>query len=447
MRAQLLHLSGPMRGRTTTYPDPVVRIGSEAGSEVQLDDPLVAGKHARIDWIQDECRFHFRAKDGAVFVNGNQVEEVILRDGDQLEFGIGGPRARFRIYVPIGAVCKPVRRMLSDAAEVARHSGRRTATRMLTKDLLTQATPRLKVGVPVTVLAAAFLVSWLGGWLGSQQSIRQDPGTVNTALKQEVDEMRLKDVIRRVQKDWARGVCLIHGIYKMRDPSGSWVLGRSGDALEVEYTGSGFLVSEDGHVVTNRHVALPWTSDMRHNDLVENGATPVFTHLTATFPGRMPVAVSQENIARRDDDLDVAVLRLGAVEVEGIPVLPLREDGTEGEDQRAIVVGYPTGLSALLARADKSTIADLRANAASMSDAIITLAKAGQIKPVITQGVVSNSEDHLIAYDASTTSGGSGGPVFSGKGDVIAVNFAIQHKFAGNNLGVPIRFVRELLSK
>ena len=31
-------------------------------------------------------------------------------------FGTSGPMARFRVYVPIGAVCKPVRRMLADGA-------------------------------------------------------------------------------------------------------------------------------------------------------------------------------------------------------------------------------------------------------------------------------------------------------------------------------------------
>ena len=127
--------------------------------------------------------------------------------------------------------------------------------------------------------------------------------------------------------------------------------------------------------------------------------------------------------------------------------MPLRSDGSEGEDQRAIVVGYPTGLAALLGRASNDTLEELRKTAATTADAIEMLARAGQIKPVITLGVISNSEKHLIAYDAGTTSGGSGGPVFSDKGDVIAVNFAIQRNFAGNNLGVPIRYARELLPK
>ena len=80
-----------------------------------------------------------------------------------------------------------------------------------------------------------------------------------------------------------------------------------------------------------------------------------------------------------------------------------------------------------------------------MTEAITQLASSGWIAPIITEGIVSNVEAHVIAYDAATTSGGSGGPVFGGTGEVIAVNFAIQRSFDGNNLGVPIRYARELL--
>ena len=459
MRAQLLHLSGPLRGRTITYPEPRVRIGSGAHNEARMVSQVVGDHHAEIEFVQSECLFHLRTLDGSVFVNGNEVEEVILNDGDLLEFGAGGPMARFRTYVPIGAVCKPVRRMLTDAAEVARHSGGGAATRMLTKDLFTQATMKLKVGFPVLVIAVVFLVGWLGGWLGSRPSQEDERRTANMVTKEEVDAMRAEyqaeihrlaqptDVIRRVQKEWSRGVCLIHGIYGMRGPDGSVTADRFGRPVEVEYTGSGFLVSAEGHIVTNRHVALPWTEDESHMAQIANGSTAVFTRLTATFPGKLPMAVEQSTILRRADQLDVAVMQLTAEQVVDIPVLPLRSDGSEGEDQRAIVVGYPTGLAALLGRASNDTLEELRKTAATTADAIEMLARAGQIKPVITLGVISNSEKHLIAYDAGTTSGGSGGPVFSDKGDVIAVNFAIQRNFAGNNLGVLIRYARELLPK
>ncbi|MEC8252583.1 MAG: trypsin-like peptidase domain-containing protein [Planctomycetota bacterium] len=453
MRAQLLHLSGPLRGRTRTYEAPVVRVGSAAHVEVTLEHALVAGDHARIEWRQEECKFHLCRDDGQVFVNGDEIEEIILKDGDLIEFGPGGPMARFRIDVPIGAVCKPVRRMLSDAAAVARYSGTMTATRALTSDLFTRATPRLKVGFPLLVAAVVGLYFLVGaqlmqgdGRLTADRVTRREIEQLRAEYQSEIERLKqASSVVRDIQGRWSRGVCMVHGIYRLRMSDGSWFEPRSGKPWQSEFTGSGFLVRADGYIVTNRHVALPWTEDQDIQSLIQLGAEPVFTELTITFPGRMPVDVAQESILRRDDDLDVAVLRVTPQEAAGVPVLPLRSDGTEGDDQRAIVVGYPTGLAALLARASSGTLERLRSSAANMTDAIQQLAKSGNISPVITQGIVSNAEAHVIAYDAATTSGGSGGPVFSGEGDVIAVNFAIQRNFDGNNLGVPIRFARELL--
>ncbi|MEC8253119.1 MAG: trypsin-like peptidase domain-containing protein [Planctomycetota bacterium] len=453
MRAQLLHLSGPLRGRTGTYPEQVVRVGSAPHVEVTLAHALVAGDHARIEWQQEECKFHLRRDDGQVFVNGDEVEEIILKDGDLIEFGPGGPMARFRTDVPMGAVCKPVRRMLSDAAEVARYSGTMTATRALTSDLFTRATPRLKVGFPLLVAAVVGLYFLVGaqlmqgdGRLTADRVTRQEVEQLRAEYQAEIERLKqASSVVREIQSKWSRGVCMIHGIYRLRMSDGAWFEPRPGKPWQSEYTGSGFLVRADGYIVTNRHVALPWTEDQDIQSVIQVGAEPVFTELTVTFPGHMPVDVEQGSIRRREDDLDVAVLRVTPQEAAGVPVLPLRSDGTEGDDERAIVVGYPTGLAALLARASSGTLERLRSSAANMTDAIRQLAKSGNISPVITQGIVSNAEGHVIAYDAATTSGGSGGPVFSGEGDVIAVNFAIQRNFDGNNLGVPIRFARELL--
>ncbi len=461
MRPQLLHLSGPERGRTVTYEGPVVRIGSDAASDARLTAPGVAPQHARIDWVESECQFHLRRIDGQVFVNGNEVEEVILQDDDQIEFGADGPTARFRIYVPIGAVCKPVRRMLADARDVARMSGGAAATQTLTRDLLTQATPTLKVGVPAVVVASAFLAGWLGGWVGSRPTESERARSADMVTHAELEDLRqearkqqdqLRSMaeanasVRRIQKEWSRGVCLMHGVFRVRHSDGSWVEQR-GRPLEYEYTGSGFLATKDGHVVTNRHVALPWLEVEDLGPLVARGATPEFVHFTATFPGRAPIDVSATTIQRRTDDLDVAVVKLDPAQLDGVPVLPLHHGATDSDDQRAIVVGYPLGLAALLARADPQLVEGLQQRSASLTDAIAELAAASQVSPLITQGIVSDQKDFAIVYDAATTFGGSGGPVFGGTGEVIAVNAAIMQNFGGANLGVPIRFALELLPK
>ena len=243
MRAQLLHLSGPLRGRTRTYEDPVVRVGSAAHVEVTLEHALVAGDHARIEWRQEECKFHLRRDDGQVFVNGDEVEEIILKDGDLIEFGPGGPMARFRIDVPIGAVCKPVRRMLSDAAEVARYSGTMTATRR-SPAICSRATPRLKVGFPLLVAAVVGLL--LGGCAahaGRRTPDRRPRHAARgraAAREYQAEIERLKQassVVRDPKQVVSRG---LHDprIYRLRMSDGAWFEPRSGKPWQSEYTGS-----------------------------------------------------------------------------------------------------------------------------------------------------------------------------------------------------------------
>ena len=180
---------------------------------------------------------------------------------------------------------------------------------------------------------------------------------------------------------------------------------------------------------------------------LNRGAKAEFVALTATFPGRAPVPIPTDSIRRRQDDIDVALFRLTREQVEGVPVLPLYDGLPELPDQRAIVVGYPTGLAALLAKADPALVAELRDDRADMTSVIQRLAASDQIRPTITQGIVGNIEERMLVYDAPTTHGGSGGPVFGGNGVVSAVNYAILREFSGANFGVPIKFGRELLAR
>lgn len=457
-----------------TYEDRVVVIGSGEACAARVEAPGVASDHVRLEYRPDECQFHLKRGDGQAFVNGIEVDEVILQDDDQIELGLGGPVLRFRAYWPTGAVCKPVRKMLTDARDVARVSGGAAATQTLTRDLLTQATLQLKVFFPVFVIGGAFLAGWLGGWLGrptttvtreevealrAQQAEmrriaesvkREELDALRAEQKKQQDDLaklaRANAAVRRIQKEWARGVCLLHGIYRLRMPDGSW-FEPEGEVFEVEYTGSGFLVTAAGHVVTNRHVVAPWLESPPVQRMIDRGAAPEFTHLSATFPGKPPIDVPPASVLRRADDIDVAVVQLPAEAVADVPPLPMRLGPVEADDMSCYVVGYPTGLTALLARADNAVVEDLRERSASMTEAIERLAVTGQITPLTTKGMVSNVQKEMLVYDAETTHGGSGGPVFGSDGEVIGVNFAILPGFGGANFGVPIHFARDLLPK
>jgi S1-C subfamily serine protease len=73
------------------------------------------------------------------------------------------------------------------------------------------------------------------------------------------------------------------------------------------------------------------------------------------------------------------------------------------------------------------------------------LAVRGLIRPSTTQGHIGDVTPSDIVFDAPTTQGGSGGPVFNKSGRVVAVEYAVLGRFGGNSFGVPVRFAHELL--
>ncbi|HKQ47538.1 MAG TPA: S1C family serine protease [Phycisphaerae bacterium] len=260
------------------------------------------------------------------------------------------------------------------------------------------------------------------------------------------EETLRRESMRRVMDTYAQGVCLIHGVFTFHDRRGATsapVKDSEEKPVELEYLGSGFLVSEHGHVVTNRHVAEPWWNNERIAPLVAAGLEPAFIHLTATFPNHEPIPIDPQTIRVSAEDVDVAVFTISASDV---PVLPLSDhDPRELRGEPLMLLGYPTGLSALLARADPDVASAVLAEANDTTTMIAALSRRHAISPVITHGTLSDVTNYQLIYDAVTTSGGSGGPVFGPDGEVIGVNFAILRDFQGSNFGVPIGFARPLL--
>jgi S1-C subfamily serine protease len=476
VRAQLLHLSGPLRGRTDTYPGERVLLGTDPHSDLRYPagTPGVATRHAEIAFAPDRCCYHLRRIDGRIFVNQREVEEVILEPNDLLELGVEGPKARFRVWLEPGACCKPVRTMLEDAQLVMTQSGARGFVTSLVRDLLTHATKTLKVGVPLAVVAVLGLTFWAGKVFGSRRPPAELADVVrryekdlqlfrtNTQkmldgherLRKEfearalvVDKLMQQDrALHRVLIEYSIGVCLLAGEFGFEhDVSGTLVpaLDSSGDPIVGQYTGSGFLADERGYVITNRHVVEPWFNNREIAPLLRLGLVPRLRFLRAFFPGKDPLDIDLKTIRTRQDDIDVATFK---IDPAGLPVLPLSKDNPETmRGAHVLVLGYPAGVDGLLAKTDNQAATEITSKAKTMDDLVVELSKRKAIKPLPTQGNLNEVLEKQLVYDAQTTHGGSGGPVFGPDGTVIGVNFAILASFGGSNFGVPIRYAIELL--
>ncbi|OGU03684.1 MAG: hypothetical protein A2W29_05200 [Gemmatimonadetes bacterium RBG_16_66_8] len=216
-----------------------------------------------------------------------------------------------------------------------------------------------------------------------------------------------------------------------------------GPELEVLFTGTAFVATRSGLLLTNRHVAAPWESDAAVQRVAAQGWRPVMRRFVGFLPG-MRQAVTVELVVA-SDNADLAVLRstppLAAEPLALDPQVP--EAGAE-----IIALGYPLGLRALMARADARLVNELR-NQPDLDfwGAARRLAQASAVAPLATRGIVGQVTGQAIVYDAETTQGGSGGPVLSMLGEVVAVSSAILPEFGGSNLGVPAARARELLRR
>lgn len=265
-----------------------------------------------------------------------------------------------------------------------------------------------------------------------------------------IDEIKARSkAVKSVLEIHARGVGLLHGTFlfeRMVDGKAAPATDPDGKTWVADYLGSAFLVTRAGHLATNRHVAQPWWNNSTVAPLLESGFEPRFTHLSVTFPDHTPIDVDPRTIRVSSDDLDLATLQVDAKAVETVPVLPLHQGSLEklrGTD--VILLGYPTGLTALLARAERSAAKEILEAGTDLHEWIELLARRRLVSPIITRGALSEVFRRRLVYDAMTQSGGSGGPVFGLDGTVIGVNFAMTRDFQGSNFGVPIAHLKALL--
>src|SRR5579864_8462744 len=218
----------------------------------------------------------------------------------------------------------------------------------------------------------------------------------------------------------------------------------SGPEVHLDVFGTGFLVSDKGQILTNHHVAEPWWENDDLKEMTNQGVEPMVVEMMAYFPGvSHGLSIATEKIS---SDADVALLK-GTISDANIKQLAFADGHRSAISGGPVVLlGYPTGLDAILARTGAETLQSIAtASKGDPEQVVEELARRHLIRPVVTQGHIGDVLPDKIIYDAQTTSGGSGGPLLNGEGKVIGINFAMVRDFGGSNFAIPINYGKALL--
>jgi S1-C subfamily serine protease/anti-anti-sigma regulatory factor len=246
-----------------------------------------------------------------------------------------------------------------------------------------------------------------------------------------------------------QSVCLIQGTFVLRDrESGKlltrseWTLDGGNEALEVSFSGTGFLVAAEGKILTNRHIAEPWWENRETQQIMSKGYRPELQSLVAYFPG-LPTRCVLKTISR-SHRTDLALLQTSQIR-NLPPPLCLETEETMTLGKEVLLLGYPAGLTPMIARSRRARLERipgfLNFTEQQVSQA---LAKRNLIAPLLSGGYVSNVSSDILTLSALTSDGSSGSPVLNEQGRVGAIVFALLPEVAGGTLAVPARFALEL---
>lgn len=497
----IVYMSGRLRGTVRPLTENTVLIVREQ-SGVRVRSPEEANGDVPIRLHRAGNSYELEVMpDQSVWVNAERTRSRLLESGDVLEIGRNGPMLRYRLYADGAVPRRSVAEAFADCVDGARFDHRNVISvtgRVLgdmTSELMVRTTLWFRVGV--LMLLAALVVSTVylivenrrltermarseAQMAGMSLILQQTQSEAITqedllALRSSL-EVGLETAVERVGaleerfgasariiSAASQSVVFLQGSYgfvdketrrplryvavgpdgePLRTPGGgpAVTLEGEGPEVEIQYTGTAFVASADGLLLTNRHVAMPW--EQEESDAIEQmGLEPVSQRFIGYLPD-VPQGFDVQLVSASEDS-DVALLSCTDL-VGEVPQLTLSTATPQPGDE-VIVLGYPTGIRAMLARTDQSLLDTLREqDEVDFWTVVAHLAKVGHIRPIATRGIVGQVTGSAIVYDAETTHGGSGGPVINLSGEVIAVNAAILPEFGGSNIGVPVDRTRPL---
>jgi len=188
------------------------------------------------------------------------------------------------------------------------------------------------------------------------------------------------------------------------------------EARIQQSSGSGFLVSADGHIVTNAHVVSQ--TDVNAHEVKVAETVTVYLNNDDEY---------EAEVVGVDIGTDLAVLKINAG--TDLPFVPMGDSDQSKVGEWVMALGAPFGLTN------------------TVSAGIISAKGRAQVG-----GTAGSTYQDFIQTDAQINPGNSGGPLVNLRGEVIGINTMIlsdriSGQFSGVGFAIPVNLVRGVVDQ
>ncbi len=178
---------------------------------------------------------------------------------------------------------------------------------------------------------------------------------------------------------------------------------QKGTKLQEVGGGSGFIISADGLILTNKHVVQDTAAEYT-----------VFTNDGKKYSAK---------VLARDPNIDIAVIKISA---SNLPTIKLGDSDSIQVGQTAIAIGNALGEF-------RNTV-----NVGVVSGLFRNITASG--------GSLTETIYNVIQTDTSINLGNSGGPLLNLRGEVMGINTAIAQNAQSIGFAIPINQVKRIIS-